>query len=271
MSNVDKMKADLKARADKNKEAARRKMQDFYDHPLLYVSLIVSGFLSFVAGASIGLGAHMESDSLVFKTSFGNIFFALIYGLLFPYFFEFGLWNWLHKMLHREPDNLWQQVTSVIMVGITFVGTFITAIVASDVLVTAFGFFSSFGSIPDAVQRWIAFAVPTMIMINIASGEIYRQFSSVAIYRRQAEMELREKVTDADLNIQLAEVEAKKNIAVHAAEEFTRHATLNAPSIGAAQGAQRWNETTGAQSQQRQINQMAKDVQGVKLDDDRNF
>lgn len=242
MSRIEDIKQRLNKKAAENKETRRRDFQDFKDHPLLFIALIVSGFLSALAGISIGLGVKVQAGVVTASFDLVHIFFAIVYATLFPTFFEYGLANWLHKLLHREPDNKIQYYTSIVMVCLTFFGTAVTAYAAMDVLVTALGFFDSFQQISPAVQRWIAFSLPTMFMLNVAAGELFRQFSAAAVLRREAEMELREKQIEADNEVRLAQMDAEKNIAIHAATEYSRRATEETLRIGTQKGGDRWNQ-----------------------------
>lgn len=240
-TRFDKIRKNIKSKSDASRAEFRRKYKEFFDHPLLFMALIMSGVLSALAGIAIGLGVRMEDGIFYAKYDIAHIFFAMLYAVAFPYFFEFGLANWLHKLLHREPDNLIQNVTAWAMIVITFIGTAATAYSAMDVLVTAGGFFDSFKEIPPVVQKWIAFSLPTMIMLNIAAGELYRQFTTEAILQRSAENELRETTVAADMEVKLAKVESEKRIAIAAAEEYSRRSNQEAPEIGRNRGAAEWN------------------------------
>lgn len=239
-TRFEKIKSKMKQTASAQKERTRRDFKDFLDHPLLFVALIASGFLSALAGVTVGLGAHMQDGNLYMVTDFPHIFFAFLYFILFPYFFEFGLANWLYKFLHREQDNKIQFYTAVSMIGITFIGTAITAFSAMDILVTAGGFFDSFAEIPRSVQRWIAFSLPSMFLVNIVAGELYRQFTTEAMLKRSAEIELREARIATDMEISLARMETEKNISIQAANQYSRRAEAEASVIGKAKGDSDW-------------------------------
>lgn len=242
MSKMDEIKQRLNKRKAASQEAMRRNFQDFYDHPLLYIALVVSGCLSMLAGIAIGLGLHIEGETVVIKADLPHIFFACLYGLLFPTFYEFALGNWLHKLLHREVDNNYQFAASVAMVVVTFCGTAITMFVASDILVTTLGFFSTFEEIPIEVQRWIAFSLPGMFMLNIFAGEVYRQSSTANVLRREASMELREKQIEADTEFELTQMDIKKNISISTAREYANSAEKDVDGIGRQKGQAAWQQ-----------------------------
>lgn len=257
-TRFEQIKNNIKAKSEAQRDSFRREYKEFFSHPLLFVALIMSGLLSSLAGVAVGLGARMTDGVLFLNFDFAHIVFALLYAIAFPYFFEFGLANWLHKLLHREPANIVQFWTAWAMIVVTFIGTAITAYSAMDVLVTAGGFFDSFKEVPPAVQKWIAFSLPTMIMLNIASGELYRQFTTEAILKRAAENELREAQVAADMEVKLAQVDADKKISIAAAEEYSRRADREAPEIGRKRGENEWNA--------RQQNQAIKPVQTYASD-----
>jgi hypothetical protein len=268
MSKVDELKNKAARKAQENGEKMRRTFSEFQDHPLLYIALIASGFLSALAGIAIGLGLRMVDGNVEIIADFPHIFFAILYACLFPYFFEFGLANWLHKLLHREPENTIQLVTAWIMVILTFVGTAITAYSAMDVLVTAGGFFASFTSISPTVQKWIAYALPTMFLLNIASGEAYRQFTAHAVLQRTADIELHEKRLGAELEVKLAQMEAKKNVAIAQADEYSRLAMAEAPQIGKDKGGGQWKHEAAqmrpAYNSETNAPQTQQEAQGAK-------
>lgn len=241
MSKVEDIKANLNKKAEAKKESIRRDWQEFSDHPLLYSALVVSGVLSSLAGAAVGLGLQVTDGNMLYHGDFPHIFFAVLYAALFPYFFEYGLANWLNKYLEREPENKVQNYTAAVMVVITFIGTAVTAFSAMDVLVTSLGFFNAFQEIPPVVQKWVAFALPGMLMLNIAAGEFYRQFSTAAVLQREISMELREKKIEADNEVRIAKMEAEKNVAIHAAQEYARRATQDTPKIGQQKGGAMWD------------------------------
>lgn len=241
-TRFEQIKNNIQKKTNEQKEATRREYKEFFDHPLLFVALAASGLLSALAGLAIGLGLRMENGILIANIDVAHAFFALLYSILFPYFFEFGLANWLHKNLHREPGNMVQQWTSIAMIGVTFIGTAATAYSAMDVLVTAGGFFDSFKEIPASVQRWIAFSLPTMFLLNIAAGELYRQFTTEAVLKRSADIELREARIAVDMEIALAKMDADKNISIAAAEEYSRRAAVEAPEIGKRKGNENWQK-----------------------------
>ena len=242
---VQKVKAGMKKKAQEQSENMKLTTKDFTDHPLLYIALVLSALLSMFAGIAIGLGVRVDAGTVTAKGDLPNIFAALLYGASFPIFFEFGLANWLKKFMMREPDNKTQMFTAASMVVLTFVGTCVTAYSASDVIATAFGFFTSFQEVPESVQRWIVYALPTMLMINVAAGELYRQFSQEAVLRRQAEMTLREAQVDADMEVRLAQMEAQRNIAVHAAQVYSDKARAESAGIGSRRGTDQWSKDRG--------------------------
>lgn len=260
-TRFDTIKSNMNKKASEQKESTRRNYKEFLDHPLLFVALIASGLLSALAGVAIGLGVRMVDGVVEYKGDIGHVFFAILYFLLFPYFFEFGLANWLYKFLHREQENVIQFWTSIGMIFVTFIGTSITAYSAMDVLVTAGGFFDSFTEIPNNVQRWIAFSLPTMFLFNIVSGELYRQFTTEATLKRAAAIELRDARVASDMEVELAQMDAKRQIAIAAAEEYSRQANIQAPQLGKGKGGDQWRND--AASYRPSVNVNASAVGGI--------
>jgi hypothetical protein len=79
-----------------------------------------------------------------------------------------------------------------------------------------------------------------MFLLNIASGEAYRQFTAHAVLQRTADIELHEKRLGAELEVKLAQMEAKKNVAIAQASEYSRLALQEAPQIGKDKGGNQW-------------------------------
>jgi len=242
MGFFSKIKAEQKKSESETKEERRIFWQPFLDHPLLFTALIISGFLSFLAGWFIGLGVRVEDGILIYKSDVPHIFAAVMYSASFPYFFEFGLANWLHKLLTREPDNKAQTGAAFFMVFATGLGTAYTAYSTADIIATGLGFFEVFTAIPENVQRWIVYSLPTMLILNIVAGEVYRQFSQEAKLLRIAQMHLREKRIEADTEVKIAQMNSAANIQIIAAAEFSKKAESEADGIGKDKGQNLWNK-----------------------------
>jgi hypothetical protein len=242
MGFFSKIKAEQKKNESETKEERRIFWQPFLDHPLLFTALIISGFLSFLAGWFIGLGVRVEDGILIYKSDVPHIFAAVMYSAAFPYFFEFGLANWLHKLLTREPDNKAQAGAAFFMVFATGLGTAYTAYSTADIIATGLGFFEVFTAIPENVQRWIVYSLPTMLILNIVAGEVYRQFSQEAKLLRIAQMHLREKRIEADTEVKIAQMNSAANIQIIAAAEFAKKAEIEADGIGKDKGQNLWNK-----------------------------
>lgn len=264
-TRFDKIKEGITKAAAAQKEKTRREYKAFFEHPLFYVALVSSGFLSSLAGMAIGLGVHMEGVRLIATIDIPHVFFAALYAVLFPYFFEYALANWLNKMFHREPNNNYQLYTAYVMIGLTFIGTAITAYSAMDVLVTAGGFFDSFKEIPAGVQKWIAYSLPTMFLLNIVSGEIYRQFTTEAVLLRAANVDLRQTQIAIDMEVTLSQMETKKSIEIAAADEYARRAEIEAPEIGKRKGVDTWNKDSAGYKVQPAMNAKNSDTELADL------
>lgn len=241
MGFFSKIKAEQKKNESEIKEERRIFWQPFFDHPLLFTALIISGFLSFLAGWFIGLGVRVEDGILIYKSDTPHIFAAVMYSAAFPYFFEFGLANWLNKLLTREPDNKPQAISAFFMVVATGIGTAYTAYSTADIIATGLGFFEVFTAIPESVQRWIVYSLPTMLILNIIAGEVYRQFSQEANLLRIAQMQLREKRIEADTEVKIARMNSAANIQIIAAAEFAKKAESEADGIGRDKGRSLWD------------------------------
>lgn len=242
MSRIDEIKQKVIQQTAEQRETFRQKWQIVIDNPLLFSALIVSGFLSHLAGWFIGLGVQVDKGVVSYTLDGPHIFVAALYALLFPFFFEYGLANWLSKNLKREVGNNYQQWASGAMVAFTGLGALMTAFSAADIIATTLGFFTSFTEIPPEVQRWMVFSLPAMLAANVLFGEIYRQNSLEATLIRHAEMEIRERRIESDMNVRIAQMTAKAEIATHAANQYARSAGAEVNNIGSQRGEQKWQE-----------------------------
>lgn len=152
MSRMQELKNKILKEDRKSTDESRRRARYVKDHKHLYAALYASAFLSALAGIAIGLGLRVESGVVHVVMDLPHIFFATLYAVAFPYFFEYGLHEWLMKLLLREPGNKYQEYAAGSMVGLTFIGTALTAFSAMDILVTSLGSFAAFQEIPPVVQ-----------------------------------------------------------------------------------------------------------------------
>jgi hypothetical protein len=242
MSLIAGIKQKVIQQSAEQKETFRQKWQVVSDNPLLFSALIVSGFLSHLAGWFIGLGVQVDNGVVSYTLDAPHIFVAALYAILFPFFFEYGLANWLSKNLKREVGNSAQQWASGCMVAFTGLGALMTAFSAADIIATTLGFFTSFTEIPPEVQRWMVFSLPAMLACNVLFGEIYRQNSLEATLMRHAEMEIREKRIEADMNVRIAQMTAKADIATHTANQYAKSAGAEVSGIGSKRGEEKWKE-----------------------------
>ena len=83
---VQKVKAEMKKKAQEQSENMKLTTKDFTDHPLLYIALVLSALLSMFAGIAIGLGVRVDAGTVTAKGDLPNIFAALLYGASFPIF-----------------------------------------------------------------------------------------------------------------------------------------------------------------------------------------
>lgn len=257
MSFFDNIKQKTLRQTAEQKESSRQRWQIFTDNPLLFTALIVSGCLSHLSGWFIGLGVQVNAGLVSYTADLPHIFVACLYAALFPLFFEYGLANWLDKLLKREVGNKWQEFAAGAMVGVTGLGALLTAFSAADIIATTLGFFTSFTEIPPEVQRWMVFSLPVMLACNVLFGEVYRQNSLESILMRHAEMELREKRIEADMNVKLAQMNARADISTHAANQYAKDANSEAAQLGASKGSQKWQEDRKAHAAQPLTRQYA--------------
>jgi hypothetical protein len=266
MSRIEQIKQKVLLQTAEQKEAFRLKWQNILDNPLLFSALVVSGFLSHLSGWFIGLGVTITAGVVDYTLDAAHLFVAGLYALLFPFFFEYGLANWLDKYLKREPGNTPQEWASGIMIAFTGVGALLTAFSAADIIATTLGFFTSFTEIPPEVQRWMVFSLPIMLGLNVLFGEIYRQNSMESILIRHAEMEIREKQIEANMNVRIAQMTAKAEISKHAADQYAEAAGAEARGLGAERGKNKWNEDRKAyQPPPQQTRQFAHETDSLKI------
>ena len=222
-------------------------------HPMIYIGLIGSGFLTMLAGVFIGVAPHKVADASgqMMVRFFANdsqwamfigLFFAVLYGVTFPVIGEYGTYFWHKKAELREPDNRWQTAIAYSMFVITLVFTVITSIAASVILASLLGTFDIFQRIPDWAQSWTVTIIPVGLLLHAVSNIFYRHVSKTAEELREIERTLQEIENEADMQIRQAKLDARKAIAVSQAATYTEISKSEAQGIGKTKGKAQWSK-----------------------------
>jgi len=217
-------------------------------HPMIFIGLIGSGFLTALAGVFIGVAPHKVDGVITFFASdtawaaIIGVFFALLYLVSFPLIGEYGTYFWHKKAELRDPDSVIQAWIAYVMFAITLGFTGVTAIAASIILASLLGTFDVFVQIPEWAQTWTVIIIPVGFLLHSVANIFYRHFSREAEESRELERELQTAEIEASAQIKGARVEARKRMAISQAEEYARLSMGEAEYIGKARANASWQK-----------------------------
>lgn len=220
--------------------------REFIRHPMIFIGLIGSGFLTALAGVFIGVAPHKVDGTITFFSSDTSwavvigLFFALLYSISFPLIGEYGTYFWHKKAELRDPDSSIQAWIAYVMFAITLLFTGVTAIAASVILASLLGTFDVFVKIPDWAQTWTVIIIPVGFLLHSVANIFYRHFSREAEESRELERELQTAEIEASAQIKGARVEARKRMAISQAQEYARLSMSEAGEIGRARANATW-------------------------------
>jgi hypothetical protein len=218
---------------------------DFRRYPLLYIGLIISGFLSMCAGVFIGLAPHYQNGLLVAETGPLNVFFAILYAVTFPIFGEYGIFQWHKKAILRDEGgpkegNQAQWWISYGMLCATVVFTLVTSVAAAIIVASLFQSFDVFAVIPAWAQTWAVLIIPFGAVLHAVSSLAYKHFSAEAEEEREIERQLQQTVSDAKHRVGTARATAQTDLILAQTKAYEDQARQEAPQIGRARGRQQW-------------------------------
>lgn len=188
MSNTNEMTS--KQRKDLRKAERYRKFGRYW---LIYLALGITAALSFISGLLL---PFMKPDVIV-PLTWGTAGAALFYAVGFMVIGEGAANFWFDKITDQDPDNSGQKWTAGIMIFLSVVVSLTTALAASYIIAYWVGVFDTFTSIPPWAQKYIAIAIPVMLVAHAVAGIIFKSISDEAYSERESNAKIHQAHSEA--------------------------------------------------------------------------
>jgi hypothetical protein len=200
------------------KELAKKEFyRKFGRYWLLYGALIFTGVLSFIGGLML---PFMKPDVVV-PLTWGTAGAGFFYALGFFFIGEGACFFWIERITDQDPDNTAQKITAWIMIVLSVLVSASTALATSYIIAYWVGVFDAFLTIPVWAQKYIAIAVPVVMVANAVAAIVFKSVSDEAAAER-----------DANATIRLAENEAREARATARANWVKANAPRLAQEMG---------------------------------------
>jgi uncharacterized membrane protein len=168
-----------KQRSDLKKQEFNRKYGRYW---LLYLALGFTAILSFIGGLML---PFMKPDVNV-PVNWGTVAAGLFYALGFILIGEAAANFWFDKVTDSDPDNGQQKWIAGLMIAASVIVSASTALATSYIIAYWVGVFDAFLTIPVWAQKYIAIAVPVMMVAHAVAGIIFKSVSDEAYAERDA-------------------------------------------------------------------------------------
>ena len=172
-------------RAMKRAEFMRRFGQYWY----VYAALAGTATLSFVSGLLMPFQPDVNGNIVI---TFGGVLAAFYYSIGFLTTGEGASYFWFDKLTDQDPDNGIQKAAAILMLSVSVVTSFVTALAAGSFIAFYLGVFNEFFIMPGWAQKWVVFAIPTMWVLHFVAGTVFRYVSEESEYEREAKSIIRE-------------------------------------------------------------------------------
>jgi hypothetical protein len=203
-----------KQKKDRDAQEFQRKYGRYW---LLYAALGFTGILSFIGGLML---PFMKPDVNV-PFTWGTAGAGLFYALGFVLIGEGAANFWFERVTDSDPDNNQQKWIAGIMITASVLVSASTALATSYIIAYWVGVFDAFLTIPVWAQKYIAIAVPVMMVAHAVAGIIFKAVSDEAASERDSKAAIRKAMNEA------AEAEARAE---------SDYIVANAPSLAHQMG-----------------------------------
>lgn len=242
----------IQERKDENKKAKAINFSSFLvdvrHNPMILIGLGGSAIFTVLGGIFIGIAPQRIENTIVFfggATQFIpiaiGVFFAALYGVSFPLIGEWGAYYWHKKASLRDLGNKVQAVIAYGMLILTVIFTGVTAVYAAGILASLVSSFSVYATVSTEAQIWTVTVIPVALVVHAIANIWYDHVSLAAEERREMERELQSAEIEAENRIRAARIEAKKNAATIAAEEYERISEREVATVGKNRATQMWD------------------------------
>jgi len=242
----------IQERKDEQKKAKAINFSSFLvdvkHNPMILIGLGGSAIFTVLAGVFIGIAPQRVENTIVF---FGGatqvipivigVFFAVLYGVSFPLIGEWGAYYWHKKASLRDLDNKAQAWIAYGMLVMTVIFTAVTAVYSAGILASLVSSFSVYATISPEAQRWTVTIIPVALVAHAIANIWYDHVSLAAEERREMERELQSAEIEAENRIRAARIDAKKNAAIAAAEEYEEISAREVLTVGKNRAKEMWD------------------------------
>lgn len=250
--NKKSVRERIQERKDENKKAKAINFSSFLvdvrHNPMILIGLGGSAIFTVLGGIFIGIAPQRIENTIVFFGGatafipiFIGVFFAALYGASFPLIGEWGAYYWHKKASLRDLDNKAQAVIAYGMLIVTVIFTGVTAVYAAGILASLVSSFSVYATVSTEAQIWTVTVIPVALVVHAIANIWYDHVSLAAEERREMERELQSAEIEAENRIRAARIEAKKNAATIAAEEYERISEREVATVGKNRATQMWD------------------------------
>lgn len=179
-----------KQKSDLRKQEFDRKFKRYW---LIYLALGFTATLSFISGLILPFMKKGVDVPLTWGTGLAALFFAVGFILIGEGAANF----WFDKVTDQDPDNGTQKLIAGIMIAASVIVSASTALAASYIIVWWVGVFDTFLDIPAWAQKYIAVAIPLMLVIHAVAGIIFKSVSDEAFAERESKARINQAMSEA--------------------------------------------------------------------------
>jgi hypothetical protein len=160
---------------------------------MVYWGLFFTAALSFICGVVL---PFMREDIDV-KLTWGTGMIAAFYALGFLTIGEGAFNFWFDKVVDSDPDNETQKKIAAVMIVTSALVSLSTALATSYIVAWYIKVFDAFLKIPAWAQKYIAIAIPVMVVVNVVAGVWFKWVSDEAFSERETNAKIREAQNNA--------------------------------------------------------------------------
>jgi predicted lipoprotein with Yx(FWY)xxD motif len=186
--------SDNQMTSKQRKELAKKEFyRKFGRYWLLYGALLFTGILSFIGGLMLPFMKPDVNVPLTWGTAGAGLFYALGFLLIGEGAANF----WFDRVTDQDPDNNTQKLIAGVMIAVSVLVSASTALATSYIIAYWVGVFDAFLTIPVWAQKYIAIAVPVVMVINAVAAIIFKSVSDEAAAERDANAVIRQAENEA--------------------------------------------------------------------------
>lgn len=172
-----------KQKKELGKQEFQRKFGRYW---LIYLALGFTAILSFIGGLMLPFMKPDVNVPLTWGTAMAGLFYALGFVIIGEGAANF----WFERVTDQDPDNDTQKWIAGVMIAASVAISASTALATSYIIAYWVGVFDAFLAIPVWAQKYIAIAVPVMMVAHAVAGIVFKSVSDEAYADREANAEV---------------------------------------------------------------------------------